>query len=99
MCGGGGYLLCDKTSPGETQYTGLLVPHRKPTTEQSKDTTKTHFGGPVSFSGVTYRNMGRTVYATRNDSKIAVSPKPTLARVTEAGNLEHITQPAGSASD
>lgn len=37
--------------------TYLLSSDRKPTTDQTTDTTKAHFGEPMSFIGVTYRSI------------------------------------------
>ena len=51
-------LLCDKTLPGETLHTHLLTPARDFMADQSTYTTKTQLGEPMSFTGVTYRNMG-----------------------------------------
>lgn len=36
----------------------LLTPYMELTTEQSMETTEVQLGEPVSFTGVTYRNMG-----------------------------------------
>jgi hypothetical protein len=36
----------------------LLTSDREPTTDQSMNTTKVQLGDPMSFIGVTYRNMG-----------------------------------------
>ena len=47
-----------KTFPGEKQYICLLTSEWNPTTDQSTDTTKVQLGEPMSFIGVTYRNMG-----------------------------------------
>lgn len=57
--------------------------------------------GTKSFIEVTYRNTGKgVIYRSRNDSKTAVSLKPTLAYFTayQGGILEHITQPAGDST-
>lgn len=62
--------LNNKTFLGETQHPHLLTPDRKPTTDQSTNTTKDQLGEPKSFIGVSYRNMGEGVtYRSRSDSK------------------------------
>lgn len=48
-------LLYDKTFPGKTKHTGLLIPDRESMTDQSMDTSKVQVGKPVSFIGVAYR--------------------------------------------
>lgn len=50
--------------------------NKEPTTKQNTDTTIVQLGEPMSFTGVTYRNMVRC-YRSRKDSKTPVSPKPT----------------------
>jgi hypothetical protein len=40
-------------------HTHLFTPDKKFTTGQSMDTTKVQFVEPVSFMGVTHRNMGK----------------------------------------
>lgn len=39
----------------------LLTPDRDTMTDQSTDITKVQFGEPVSFVGVTYKNMGESL--------------------------------------
>ena len=39
-----------------TKFVSLL--HKEPRTDQSAHTTKVLLGEPISFIGVTYRNMG-----------------------------------------
>lgn len=53
----------------------------------------------VSFTGVTYRNMGKGLLPGTEMTQIA-SPNTTPAKPTahKAGNLEHIVQPAGSSN-
>lgn len=43
------------------QPTLLLTPDRDTMTDESTDITKVQFGEPVSFVGVTYRNMGESL--------------------------------------
>ena len=54
------------------------------------DTNSIQFGEPIGFIDITYRG--------RNDSKIAVTAKPTTAgvRACKPGNQEHNAQPVGS---
>jgi hypothetical protein len=50
----------------------------------------------TSFTGLTYRNIGRVPYMSRNHSKIAASlkPDPEWLIAHNAGNLEHTAQPS-----
>lgn len=49
-------FVCDKTFPGETEHTRLLIPDRELRTVQSMDTTEGQLDEPVGFIGVTYKN-------------------------------------------
>jgi hypothetical protein len=51
--------------------------------------TEVHFRGPISSTEVTQRVWSRVAYMSRNDSRITVSPKPTLTWVTAHKNWEH----------
>lgn len=68
--------------------------HREPTTDQRKDPTKAQPGESMAFIEVSSRTTYRRVtYQSRNDSKTAAAPEPSLAGVTahNTGNLEHTT--------
>lgn len=75
-------MLCDNYSWGHVKKC-LLTLDRELTTDHSNDCIKVQFDEPMNFIGVTYRNMGKwLVNRNRNDSRITVSPKRTLAWVT-----------------
>ena len=53
------------------KFVSLL--HKEPRTDQSAHTTKVLLGEPISFIGVTYRNMGEGLLTGAE-----MTPEPTL---------------------
>lgn len=59
----------------------LLTSDKESITEQSKDSTEVQLGKPVSFIGVSYRNMAEgSLIGGKNDSKTAVSARTHRSR-------------------
>jgi hypothetical protein len=58
-------VLCDRTFSGRLNYvhTRLVSTYGESTASQNKD-TKVQFSEPVSFIGVTYRNVGNGLLLT-----------------------------------
>lgn len=80
----------------ERKHRHLLTLDRDPTKDQSLDTTEVQLGEPMSFTGVSFRNMREVAYRNRNGSL----PRPTQHdwQLTKAGKLEPMAQPAGSST-
>lgn len=56
----------------------MFTPDGEPMIGQNMDTTKVHFGEPMSCIGVTYRNMGEgVVYRSRHDTKTDYHQSPS----------------------
>lgn len=52
-------------------------------TNESTDSSRAQFGEPLSFIGITYRNMGEGLFTgAKKDSKTTAPLNPTPARVT-----------------
>lgn len=50
--------MCDNTFSGEMKCIFLHMPDRVPMTDQSADTAKDQLSEPMSFIGITWRDMG-----------------------------------------
>lgn len=68
--------MCVRNFSGETQHTHLLIPVKEPTTNKSTNTVEIQFVKSMIFIGVSYRNMMRVTYRSRNYSEKVPSPKP-----------------------
>jgi hypothetical protein len=62
-------------------HTYLFTPDRDPMTDQSTGTTEVQLGEPMSFTVVTYRNMGERLHTGKVLTTAAASPKPIPAWV------------------
>lgn len=94
-------VLCDRTFSGRLNYvhTRLVSTYGESTASQNKD-TKVQFSEPVSFIGVTYRNVGNGLLLTGAEMSQRQlnhqSPPQHWWLLTKAGNLEHTVQYIGS---
>ena len=55
--------MCDNPFPREMECTCLFPAHKESMTCQSADSTKVHVGEPMSFIGVTDRDVDEKVLA------------------------------------
>lgn len=96
------YVLCfEKTFLGELQHTHLLALEGEPTADKSMDSVKVQLGGPMSFLGVTEKNMGERsllgAEMTRSQPHHR-SPPQHRGKLANAGALIQGSQPAHSSS-
>lgn len=80
------------------EYTSLFPAHKESTTCQSTDSPKVHIGEPISFIGVTDRDVGENVPARKEclEDSCITSPSQHGLQLTKLGYLEHTVQTSGS---
>lgn len=87
-------VLCEKTIPGEMQHT---CPDTDSTTDWSMKNTTVQRGEPISFIGITYRNMADRIQEQKWHKDSCINSPPQHGwQLKKSGNLEHISQPEGN---
>lgn len=90
--------LCDKIFLRKMQHTCPLSPDRKPTTDQSIDTTRVQLGEPMTFIEFTYRSIVEGLFTGTEMTKnnYIIKTHQHGGQPTKAKNLKHTAHPAGT---
>lgn len=92
------YVFCfEKTFLRELQHTHLLALEGEPTADKSMDSVKVQLGGPMSFLGVTEKNMGERSLPGAEMTHHR-SPPQHRGKLANARTLIQDSQPAHSSS-